>query len=393
MSTVSINLTKLESAADKATSITDALAGYAEELPGVVNTPLGRLEGGSSRYTSTAASRASAKARSLDARSDDYTALSQRIGTFVSAVRQADASVERSIEAITVPYVEAMSFWQRASYYFDAEFNDLLGSTALGKALNVLHDTTELFFDFQHDALVTVYDYFKYGDGKYVLDIVISGLAAIGAVLGALACFPISGIAAAILAGCAFVAAAVSVADFGFTVYSNIKALSLNGTEPGLAHYYGDVDSVSDWANKTSTDATWRGLASGFDFAGQLAGIASFAAGWTKNVSSGSKVSKVAKDYFAGKFGLTWSDASQTYTFSAKTLFGVKDWSTLNCFEKAGDVVSWTKRSLSGAQTLIDGVDSTSDVFDITFDICGGLSGESKIYSLTKRAYSAMTSK
>lgn len=396
MTTVSINLALLERAAERANKVQDKLDDYADEIPGIVNTPLASLEGGSSGYTSTAASRASAKARSLDSRASDYAALSQHIDSFVGAVRQADANVEKRIVAITSPYVDAMSFWQRVSYYFDAAFNDVLGSTLVGKFMNALHNAYEVAVDMREEVLRSVRDYFKYGDGKYVLNIALSALGAIGAVFGALASFPVSGVFAAIMAGISAIAAIVAVVDFGSTLLSNLKALKLNATEPGLARYYGDVDSVSDYANKTSTNSKWRSIASGFDTAGKVAGIAGFfgSAFITKGITSTGKTFKTGTlDYdkvmgnIAGKFGMVWDSASQTCTYTAESVFGVKDWGTLDCFERASDAASWADRTLSAVQTTVDGVDSTDDVVDCAADICGGMSGYDKVYDWTTSLY------
>ena len=161
MSTVSINLDMLEKAAERASRVKVELADYADEIPSVVNNPLANLEGGSSDNTTRASSRASAKARSLVSRADDYAALSTRINTFVSAVRAADANVASSIEAITASQVQAKSFWRGTCCCLNAGSSGSSSSSSIGKTLNTMHDATESDYDLRSTAYQTARDFFK----------------------------------------------------------------------------------------------------------------------------------------------------------------------------------------------------------------------------------------
>ncbi len=176
-----------------------------------------------------------------------------------------------------------------------------------------------------------VENWFQYGDGKYVCNIVSALSSAELAILGAIGAFlaiPWSGGSSSYVAATCLVAAASSVSaayeafDSCFSIYYNSKAIDLNDTNPGLAMYSGKKDSFTEWVNRTDF-GSWNGFmgqqVSGRAFSGGVADVI--------NLFGGAALSLFGT-------GTTFSFTPETAWSNLKGMFGIKTETTSSILYK-----------------------------------------------------------
>ncbi len=273
MANVKIDFSGLEDAARKCRDVADRMDDYADELPRKVNTPLGSLSGGSSANTATAASLASQKAAELRSRASSYRSVAREIEDFSSAASEADAWVAKRIGRVADSRAEDLSFWDKVGYVFHEALNFVLGDSDAATFLKNAFNWVGTLKEGLGLALTKVYDFFKRGEGRYVLDIVLSVASATLAVIAAVALFPASGFIACLMAGLTAFVALDSVLDAFATIYSSGQALFLNSTEPGLARYRSQGSSLSGWFKQNTTNRGLQNFFEGFGLVADLAGI------------------------------------------------------------------------------------------------------------------------
>ena len=275
MSAVVIQFGQLESAARNMRYAASDMESYADALPRKIQNPISSLTGGSSGDTSAVAQLAAQKARQLRARAAAYKALASKTEAFADEARGIDAQVGRRIGAVADSREQNLSLWDRFKYNMYKAINGTIGSTVIGAFIGSLIDRDDARKKKRASVIRDILNWFKRGDGKYVLNIGISFLGAIGAVCGAILAFPVSGFLATLIAVCAVVGAAITVAQTLATIWDNCHALGKNGTEPGIARYYGSTSSLKDWVKKNKTDRNLQNLAGTVDFIGAAAGAIS----------------------------------------------------------------------------------------------------------------------
>ena len=363
MSTVLINLSKLETAAEAATKAADNMEEYAALIPGKITSPLESLTGGSSSNTSSVVSLAQEKASELKRRATAYDTLSTQVSSFVSSAREADARVVSRISAVTESYVDDMNWWEKICYNVEKLKNFVFNLSELGKFMGNLANMLDVVDDWIENKKKKLYDWFKRGDGKYIASAVLSGLAAAAAIALAITSFPVSGILATIAAGAAVISAVVATIDFAFTFMDSIKAIIGNDTEPGVADYYGSTSSVSDWFKKHTTSKTAQTIASVTDIVGKIAGVvASIGSVFTKTAADGTKLGTLdkstIKENILGKLGLEFD--STTGKYSMKT--SILGWSSKHT-EGAKEYATWfyNAESVKNYSSVIKNIISTMD--------------------------------
>ncbi len=156
-----------------------------------------------------------------------------------------------------------------------------------------------------------VKDYFKHGNGKYVLNILIQsakiGIAVLG-IVGTILAAPWTGgtslyaTVAIIGFAASCVAATCTTIDGIVSIRQNVKVLNRKDIDsnPGMARFYGDTNGVSSWINKNDLGgkvindlAQTSGKA--FDFAHSTADAVSMAANLTTSLGA-TTTSKGLKD-------------------------------------------------------------------------------------------------
>lgn len=362
MGTVRIDYHHLEDSAQQASSVSRKMTDYADAISPKVVSPLSSLPGSDSNgYMSSAVSLARKKADSLRGRSQAYAAYARKLTTFVGDARSADTRVASGLDALADRILEGVGFWGKVGHALYSTYCDTIGQTEVGALFDNLVNRGS---DWASDKLRKAYEWFSYGDGKYVANIALAVLGTVGAICAAVLSFPVSGVFAAIMAGLAIFSAAVSLVDTIATVIDNVKAIRDDDTDPGLARYYGKTSDVSDFEKKHSTSKSVQTAANVFDISGKVAGIASWiGSGFVKTAADGTKVGtldwKTIRGNFAGKFKFKG-------VFSVKTssLKSADGWNHVPTWIRTADTVnnvsSTVKTALSKTTTAMTTVHDKS---------------------------------
>lgn len=289
MPKITISFDALEEAAKKFRKVADEMDVYADELPKKVNSPLGALSGGSSSDTATASSLASQKAAELRERAIGYRDVAQSIDAFSTAASNADANVATTIGKVADARAEALTFWQKVGYVLHEALNFGLGDSDAAAFLRNAANWLGTLKEGAGLAMKKVYNFFKRGEGRYILDIAVSVASATLAVISAVLLFPASGFIGCLMLGLSAFVALDSVLDAFATVYSSGQALFLNSTEPGLARYRSQGSSLSGWFKQNTTSRGLQNFFEGFGLVADVAGIVT-SFGSLGQVKTGGKV-------------------------------------------------------------------------------------------------------
>lgn len=257
MSEVYIHYGNLEDSIAQSKKVRSEISGYVEEIKRRVTTPISNLSGSdSSGYASTASSLAWQKISDLNAKASRYSSYESSISTLVSTAKTKDNYVSSQIETISDLYLTERNWFQKAG---DAIYNffcvDLANKWGWTRTIS---DAAKWVGDKIDNVTDKISDWFKYGDGKYVANMIKTTLVLVGAVatvVAAIVALPVTG-AAAIALGiaklvCAGVGLIITMYNWDATMNSNAKALQLAKENPGAARYYGNIDSLSEKWNRT----------------------------------------------------------------------------------------------------------------------------------------------
>lgn len=280
MSAISIDFNLLRDVASKSRSTAGKLDSYADAIPGKVTSPLGSLTGGASSYTSTASSLAGDKAAELRSRAGSYRSFAQSMETFATDAQNADAEVKRKLSELVDAREDGLSWWDKISYGFFQLVNDVLGDSDVGTFLRNVLSAIGTASDMIKRAIKGVFDWFKHGAGRYVLDAFVSVLGAVGAVVAVIGSFPISGFVSAVMMCLTVFVAADKILDAVAATAAAARACSEDSTDPGLARYHGSATNYAEFAKRFTNDATLQGIAArlsaGADVADFITSIGGF---------------------------------------------------------------------------------------------------------------------
>lgn len=250
MATVTIDFGILDTAVKRSNDVANELDDYADAFPSRISRPLGSLTGGSSSYTSTAATLAANKVGELRGRAEQYRAVSRHLSDFGDAARAADTTVKNRFAGVVKEREKGLSWWDKIATTLFRVLNGVLGDDVISQLVRDVLNAVDSFTQDVAKGVKAAVDWFKHGDGRYVLEGILSVLGAVSAVLVAIASFPASGFAL-LMAGLAVFVAADKVLDAVATTVSMFEAVSANDEEPGLARYHGSVTSYSKWAERS----------------------------------------------------------------------------------------------------------------------------------------------
>ena len=268
MSGVTIQYSRLASAADSASRLSRELSSYSGELSSKVKQALAALPGSDSRgYAASASAQVGQKIRDLDSLSGRFSALSSDLERFSERAKSADKRVAKSIKSTASSYVGERNWFEAAC---DAVYNFLFVDLANSNSFTrFLFDCGKYAWNRGAELVSGVYSWFKHGDGRYVWNIVGAFVGAVAAVAGAvtaIAAFVSGGciaflVVAAIGAVAAVIGAAITTANSAVKIYNNAKALQEDN--PGVSRYLGNIGGVSDAIKKydlgdAEDNATWE---------------------------------------------------------------------------------------------------------------------------------------
>lgn len=258
MSKITIKFSELEDAKDKAQKVQNEISGYVSQIKKHVTTRISDLPGSDSNgYASTASTLAWQKIGQLNEKSERFSNFQGTITGFIATARSTDTKVSNKIKSLADTVLEPRKWYQvPGDFLYDLFCVDLANSNDLTKLIANIDKTANTY---KEEAWDKAKDWFKHGDGKYVLNIAGAVLAAIGAVAGviiAIVTLPVTGTAAIIIGAVALIASGISMAitlvNSQETILANIDALKLSKDgKDGAARYYGNIDSLSEKWNRT----------------------------------------------------------------------------------------------------------------------------------------------
>lgn len=302
MGQVTINFTDIEDSAKAAENAKNEINGYISEIRKRITAPIANLPGSDpSGYASTASSLALTKIRALESKASRFKDYATSIRAFASTARAKDHHVSKSIAAAADAVIGKRTWYQRAG---DWIFNTFcVDAVNWNGFLRSFGDAVKTGLDYAGDYIDKAVEWFKYGDGKYALNMILSCVAIIGAVAGtiiAIASIPASGgastpIAIQTVIGCigaiaTAVGSLITITNSVSRFKSNAKAWSLSGHHlidddgnPGAARYYGNISKLSEeWAKTDMGDAdtneTYEKVGKGVDTTKKVADIVAFMA-------------------------------------------------------------------------------------------------------------------
>ena len=238
---------------------------YHEGIKGKLSSPLDewRLSGDEPYgrgYVSSAQQCITNKQNDLQGKRQQWIDLSDNLGKFLQYLKDTDDNVVKVFSSTSLSYINYSGiggFFSRIGDFFYNTFAvDLANSNGF----------TRTIFDWGKSVAddVSYYkkqaeDWFKHGNGRYVLNIVgsvaLTTVAVVGTVIAVIG-IPFTGGSSAVIAvGCigaiaSGISAGISAYNTYWTIKENNQALSIEGN-PAMARFHGDVSKYSDYVEKT----------------------------------------------------------------------------------------------------------------------------------------------
>ncbi len=265
MSETYIKYSALEDAVTYAAKARGKMDEYISQIGKVINTPIGRLQGDDScGYAQSAANLANNKVSQLLEKKIYFSNFERTAQNLIDTARQTDNRVAENISNIAEQYIEKRTWYEAAGdWIYNTFCVDLANRFSL---VRDFVDGLKWIGDKAGNIVRKIHNWFKYGDGKYVWNIVSSitgAVVSIAGAIGAICAIPFSGgLTIPLVIGCIGAAAAsigaiITVGNSFSTIFTNGKALSLSGNplddddgEPGAARYYGDATKMSSMFQK-----------------------------------------------------------------------------------------------------------------------------------------------
>lgn len=361
MGKVTITYSKIKDAAKDAKKAADYYEDCAEELSKKVYNKLSINYGSDSRgYISSARNSVSSKIRDLNSKKSKYSSISSSLYSLQTNIENHENAAKSKVTSIATNSLglKNRKWYQKVGdWIYGTVCVDLLNSNPITRGLGNLIKSGLDYFDYGFDKVI---DWFKHGDGKYILNIALAVLGDIAAIAGtigsivlcALATVATCGVAtplliAAIASG---IGTAMTIVDSGFTIYNNVKALKIShdSNDPGRARYYGNIAGVSSAIEKydmggEKANKTWDVFGKGYDLTHTAADITAVVSGTigsagltdvTTKTASGktvrtfsydkTKVKGNLKNTSLEKIGFRKQRGTGKYKFNIKNLFSTK---------------------------------------------------------------------
>lgn len=368
MSAVRIDFTQLQIAITNLNLSATQTRSYGEALK---NDNIGLLDGiaggcsGNVASARDAISRKSTQLTGDGGLADQFSTLANTLTTFGENVRTADAGLASVIEAHAETAEEVMGiecsrleeFW----YGLSAGVKSFLNESEFGQMINNAYRNVSDWFAEKWDDFKSWY---AFDGGQFWCNI---GLAVIGI---AAAIFTICTAGVGFLAFVAVVGALCTIADGLATIYSNVKAIGSDDTDPAWARRMGDNKSISDFASDLEASGEGNSLLTGFgkmiDFTSTVCAIIDFADFSTKTFTKFTGRETMFQKYFGSSgmidsFFINMSDTS-TRKFNAMT----RQW---EIFDSSGNPVLNDR----GEIKVVDFKTLNGDNKGVKFDLNKGL--------------------
>lgn len=266
MSTVKIDYSDLKEASNKAKKASSLYSDCLDEVQRKVSTPIQNIQGVDSySYVGSATSLILEKKNILANRRDRLNKISENIANLEEEIKQHDINVKNKVN--TVAYA-AFDLQEQSPF---KAFTQWLYGTICVDALNWnpvtrwIGDKLKAFNDWASNKLNKIFEYFKYGNGRYWLNIGMSALAAVASIFATVRAFMLlvaattatvatGGVAAPFLiaAIASTIGTVLTIGDAIEVVTNNVKAyqIDIENSDPGRARYYADISGVKDAISK-----------------------------------------------------------------------------------------------------------------------------------------------
>lgn len=266
MGEIYIHYGNLGDAVKKSQKVRGEISGYVEEIQKRITTPISKLAGSdSSGYTSTASNLAWQKINSLNNKSNRFLAFEGTVNNLISEARSKDSYVSSQIETIAGMYVEKRKWYQNVGdWIYNTFCIDFANNWNWTRDFS---DAAKWMCNKIGNAFEPIANWFKYGDGKYVWNIISSVVGTVVAIGGAIAAFcaiPFTGgatipiVIGLIGAVATSVGAIITTVNSVTSVVQNSRAIAKSGDlfdkndgDPSAARYYGSQTTLSEYFNKT----------------------------------------------------------------------------------------------------------------------------------------------
>lgn len=277
---ISINYKSLEDCIKKANQTVSYLNDYTKDMDSVAK-ECEALGGSDPKgYVSSAAQLAREKSKQAAREKEAYSELSKQLSSLETLANDMDQAVEKNIDVTVSNYIGKKSAGQVVGDWLYARYVDFVNGVAslpgVGKHIAQGIRTAGNWIS---DQAISCYNYFKYGDGKYiwngvkaVVGAVVAVATAVVAVASLITAAPVLLVVAFACAGAiaSTVYAGLKIGDAIVSVGENHKAWRLskqyqNSTKDKetwwdssndegsitAARYYGSVSGVKDWIDRT----------------------------------------------------------------------------------------------------------------------------------------------
>ncbi len=279
MSTVYVNYSSLELSIKKAETISGKISDYCDELKTYLKDKADELNNSEySGYMSAVSSQAQRKMNALVAKQTKLSTYKNKVQNVIDTAQAKDNYVSSEIDKTAALANEIAKSRKGLKGVVDWIYQTFCVDVANSNAiLRFISDVAKTVITSVEGIANSVKDWFKYGRGKYVWNVIkaVGGaVLAVGAAVTAIATLvattgTLAIIVAVVGAAAATIAAVIAVANGVFSLWNNGKARVLDFIgEDGGARYYSEVSKVSDHFKKN--DFGGKETNEIFEFAGKV---------------------------------------------------------------------------------------------------------------------------
>lgn len=278
MPTASFNYWEIDDCIKKAKKTASFLSDYIGDMKSVLTSCNSLTGSDSCGYVDRSMELINKKIQRARKSESAYKQFSQALGRLEQKAEETDETVAKNIDVAVSNYVGQRSLGQAAGDWLYNRYVDFLdGVSALPVVGDYLAQKIRRAGNWISDTSVSAYNYFKYGDGKYVWNsvkavtgVIVAVAGVVTAAIAVVTAAPALAVVAIVGLAAASVYAVMKFGDMMASVEQNTKAMELTkkyrdsakdkkdwwDTKDGqgsitAARYYGSITGVKDWINKT----------------------------------------------------------------------------------------------------------------------------------------------